>query len=558
MLRLFVASLTLLMVAACSSPNPSIPVPDITDEQLAAIDSATAYRYMSRLASDEMEGRGTGTVGEQRAVQFIAETMTEIGLEPGGPDGSFFQSVPLRTVRSQQIQPLALSAGGTTQAFNFVDDFIMTTDLNDPSASVSGELLFVGYGITNPGFNWDDYKDVDVAGRILVGFVNEPPATADEPTLFEADTLTYNGRWTYKYEEARRRGAKGMFLIHTNEMAGYPFTVLSSSATQTISLATPPENPLTLRGWITQPTAEALAQLAGTSLDAWKVAAMSRDFSPIETGVTLNASGTFTATEIVGTNVIGRISGTTRANEAIVITAHHDHLGKNEQLIAQGLDGIYNGAVDNAAGVAQMLMMARALKAGPAPARTILFVSLSAEESGLLGAFHYAANPVVPLVHTVANINMDGANLFGATEDIVGIGAERSDMLALMTEAATAENLTISADPRPGQGLFYRSDQLAFARAGVPAVFVNTGMRYIGQPADYYETVVGGYINTHYHQPTDQMREDFRFDGFLQQVRVAFRMAHRLAHSDIRPQWRAGEAFGLTRAEAERAAGLYR
>jgi len=522
---------------------------------LAALDSATLGRHLAVLADDAMEGRGTGTPGEQRTVAYVAAQMRAAGLQPGMPDGTFFQPVPLLGSTPQNVAPLTFTKGSETASFTFVRDFTIATDLDAPSAAVEGELVFVGYGIANPGYRWDDFKGVDLRGKILVAFVNDPPQTEAEPNLFQADTLTYNGRWTYKYEEARRRGAAGIFLIHTAPTAGYPFQVLSASAArEQIQLATPPASPLRLKGWITQPTAQRLAQMAGTTLDRWFEAAASRDFRPQPTGVTLRASSEFTVRRFNGTNVVGKVPGTTRAGESVLYTAHHDHLGKDEALVAQGRDGIYNGAVDNASGVAMLLTLAKAWVAAPRPLRTVYFASVTAEESGLLGSAYYALHPAAPMVGTVANLNVDSGNLFGRTTDIVGLGAERSELAGILGAAARAEGMTVTGDPNPNAGLYFRSDQLSFARVGVPGVFFETGKSFVGQAPGYAARINAEYTAQRYHQPSDEILPGMKYGGAVQQMRVAFRMGYALAASTLRPAWRSGEAFGETRATMEREA----
>ena len=563
---LWLALLIPLLLAACddtTSPpaagDAALPAeaPPVPDAALAAIDSSDLRAHIAVLADDTFEGRGTGTPGEEKTIEYIREQMQAAGLEGGAPGGGFFQPVPLLGSTPTEIGALTFtSEDGEPVTLDFVDDFIASTDLDADAASFDAPLVFVGYGISNPGYSWDDYKDVDVTGKVLVGFVNDPPATAEEPDLFQADTLTYNGRWTYKYEEARRRGAVGVLLIHTEPTAGYPFTVLSNGARgEQIQLATPPENPLQLKGWITQPVAEQLAAMSGTTLEAWMEQAATRDFQPQELPVTADLAMAFERRRFEGTNVIGKLVGTARPDEAVVYTAHHDHLGIDRDLEAAGEDGIYNGAVDNASGVAMMLELAEAFAAAEPPARTVLFVTLTAEESGLLGSGYYAENPAVPLANTIANINVDSGNLEGATDDIVGIGAERSEMLDLLRTAAADEGMTVTPDPAPNQGTFFRSDQLAFARGGVPAVFVKTGRSFRGQPADYHDTVTADYRANRYHQPADELREDMPFAGIVQQTRVALRLGYRLANSTIRPQWNASEAFAETRAQSEAALG---
>lgn len=556
-----------LGLAACTPAVPVVPssvspIAQITNaptSALAALDSATLWRHLRILADDAMEGRGTGTPGEARAVDYIEAQMRAAGLEGAFPGGSFRQDVPLLGSTPKNVTPLTLSKNGRTESFTFVRDFTLATDLDAAHGMLDGELVFVGYGIANEGYRWNDFKDVDVRGKILVAFVNDPPATDAEPTLFQGDTLTYNGRWTYKYEEARRRGAKGLFLIHTAPTAGYPFQVLSATAPrEQIQLATPPQNPLQLKGWITMTTAQRLADMAGTTLNAWFEAAARRDFRPQNTGVRLAVMSDFEVRRFSGVNVVGRVPGTTRAGESLVYTAHHDHLGKNEEMQAQGRDGIYNGAVDNASGVAMLLTLAKAWQASPRPLRSVYFASVTAEESGLLGSAYYAERPATPAVHTVANLNVDSGNLFGRTADIVGLGAERSELMGLLRAAAQAEGLSVTADPNPNAGLYFRSDQLSFARVGVPGVFFNTGKTYVGQEPGYAARIEADYTAQRYHQPSDELLPGMRADGAIQQMRVAYRMGYGLAMSAMRPAWRVGEAFGATRATQEQAAGVRR
>ncbi len=525
---------------------PDEPV-NIPEAVLAAIDSTSLSRHIQYLSSDELEGRGTGTRGEQLAVDYIAEQMRQAGLQPAGDDGTFFQAVPLLGSTPRPQTPLVLKhENEQALSLDFIEDYTVSTDLEATEVSTTGQLVFVGYGIDAPAYDWHDFKNVDVTDKIIISFVNDPPPTDEEPNLFQADTMTYYGRWTYKYEEARRRGAKGMLLIHTTPTASYPFTVLSNTAaSEQVQLATPPGNPLEMKGWITEESARQLARMAGTTLEAWFEAAGNRDFQPQILPITASIDVNYDVRRFNGTNVIGKLPGQTRPDEAIVYTAHHDHLGIGEPVDG---DSIYNGAVDNATGVAMLLELADAFNSLPeAPQRSVLFVSLSAEEHGLLGAEHYAREPHLPMAQTVANINVDSGNIYGRTTDIVGIGAERSDMLHLLRIAASAENLTVTPDNRPNAGIFFRSDQLAFARSGVPAVYLKTGSSFEGQPADYFEQVNDRYNNNDYHQPSDEFDPNWPLGGLIQQTRVAFRVGYQLANSDFKPQWKPGEAFGQAR-----------
>ena len=531
------------------------PVP--ADAALAAIDSTDLRAHIAELASDAYGGRGTGTEGEQMTVDYIVEQFEAAGLEGGMPDGSWIQEVPLRSVRVTGASPLTFRPDtGDPASFGFVEHAALSTDTdaNGTVAIDGADLVFVGYGITAPGYDWDDYGDLDATGKVLVSFVNDPPATAEEPALFQADTLTYNGRWTYKYEEARRRGARGILLIHTDEMAGYPFGVVASGAFGAHpSGAEPPEGALDVRGWISETAASVLAEMSGSSLDEWRRMAARRDFRPVELPVAADVTMEVEQTAgLVGQNVVAKLAGS--GPEAIVYGAHHDHLGTDEDRVARGEDGVHNGAIDNASGVAMMIEIAQAFaeaaRAGAELERTVYFVTFTAEEAGLLGSAYFAENPPVPLRDVVANVNVDSGNLFGETDDIVGIGSERSDLRALMAVAADAEGMTVSDDNAPNQGLFFRSDQLAFARGGVPAVFINTGDRYRGRPADYGATVRDAYRADRYHQPSDELTDDLQFGGIVQQTRVAFRLGYALASSNLTPEWREAEAFAETRRQS--------
>lgn len=559
----------LTAVSACDMPRGDGPDaaagdtlgagPEISEAVFAAIDSAAIRTHIATLSSDEFEGRGTGTRGEELTINYIRDEMQRLGVEGAMSDGSYFQQVPLLGSRPVNLGALTLTPDdGESVELSFGDEYIASTDLDANAASIDGDLIFVGYGVQSEAYDWDDYKDVDVSGKILVGFVNDPPATDDEPGLFQGDTLTYAGRWTYKYEEARRRGAAGMFLIHTEETAGYPFSVLANGARgEQIQLAQSDERPLDLKGWITQDPARQLAEMSGSTLEEWFDAAATRDFEPQELPVTAQLAMEFETRRFEGTNVIGRVAGEASPDEVVVYTAHHDHLGIDDDMQSRGEDGIYNGATDNASGIAMVLAVADAFTRLPEPPeRSVLFMTLTAEESGLLGAKYYVENPIVPMAQTIGNINLDSGNLLGRTRDIVGIGSERSDMAALLRQAAAAEDMTVSADVQPNQGLFFRSDQLHFARSGVPAVFVNTGRDFIGRDEDYGERVMAEYRSERYHQPSDTLGATTPLGGLIQQTRVALRLGYRIAGSDIRPQWNPGQDFAEARRLSEEEAQL--
>ncbi len=557
---LLFSALAALALPACQGADApataaASAAPDVPEAALAALDSTRLRAHIATLASDEFGGRGTGTEGEAKAVAYIIEQFQAAGLEGGMPDGSFTQDVPLRSVRVSETTPLTFTPDtGAPASFEPVTDMALTTDTDGSAVALDGaDLVFVGYGIANAAEGWDDYAGVDVTDKVVVSFVNDPPATAEEPNRFQADTMTYNGRWTYKYEEARRRGARGMLLIHTEDTAGYPFGVIADDALGAHpSAADAPEGALAVRGWISQRAGEALAEMSGASLDDWFERAGTRGFRAVELPVEADVSMQVEQTaDLVGQNVVAKLPG--RQPEAVVYGAHHDHLGTDEALVAAGQDGIYNGAVDNASGVAMMIEIARSLAAAGELERTVYFVTFTAEEAGLLGSGYFAEHPPVPLSQMVANVNVDSGNLNGETDDVVGIGSERSDLAGLLAAAAGAEGMTVTPDNAPNEGLFYRSDQLAFARGGVPAVFLGTGDTFRGRPAGYGQQVRAAYRADRYHQPGDELTDDLSMAGILQQTRVALRLGYALAASDLTPQWRDGEAFAEARRQSQAA-----
>ncbi|MBN8587538.1 MAG: M20/M25/M40 family metallo-hydrolase [Rhodothermia bacterium] len=539
-----------LWFAACSS-GPKVSVETETTvynvDFLKGIDSVTVRKHLRTLSHDMMEGRGTGTDGEKRAVNYISEQFKAAGLTPGGKDGSWFQEVPLLGSTPSVVKPLTFSGANGTFSGDFGTGFTASTDLAAESVKTNAELVFVGYGIVAPGSNWDDYKGLDVRGKIVVSFVNDPPPTDNEPTRFKGDTLTYFGRWTYKQEEARRKGAKGILLIHTTPTASYPFAVVGNGAArEQIQFATPPANPLELKSWISQEMAEKLAVASGSTLEEWFVEAADRNFKPRVLPVTVSAEMKYALRYFSGSNVIGVLPGTEKPDEAILFTSHHDHLGVGKP--DKHGDMIYNGAVDNASGVAMMITMATALKnAAIAPKRSILFLSVTAEESGLLGSAYYASHPTFPMNKIVANLNVDSGNVHGRTKDLSGIGAETSDMLHLLRKAAFAEGMTVSPDPNPNAGLFFRSDQLSFARMGVPAFFLNSGKQFIGKPAGYAQEMEAAYTALRYHQPADEFDPTWPMGGLVQQMRVCLRLGYTLAMNGSWPKWKRGAEFEAAR-----------
>ena len=518
----------------------------------------SAARILERtrtLSSDEFEGRAPGTPGEEKTVAWLAQEFARLGLQPGNPDGTWVQNVPLVGITS--VPSLAFELDGRTLPMEPVNDYIgYTTRVTEHVATKEAETVFVGYGVVAPEYGWDDYKGVDVRGKVVVMLVNDPPVTKADGTLddamFRGQAMTYYGRWTYKYEIASARGAAGCLIVHETGPAGYPFAVLVGSNTrENFTIAAPDGNAshVAFSGWLTVDGARKLFTAAGLDYDTAKAAAARADFRP----VTLPAKASFTidATlrNVASRNVAALLPGSdpARRDEYLVYTAHWDHLGRDERLPG---DQIYNGAADNAAGTAVLVELAQAFAALPPaqrPKRSILFLAVTAEEKGLLGSNYYASNPLYPLAQTVANINMDGANQFGRTEDLVVIGSGATTIEDVAAGIAAEQGRSLSPDPRPQVGSYYRSDHFEFAKVGVPAFYGRAGRRFIGQPPDFAEKQVDDYIAHRYHQVGDEVQPDWTFEGAAQDSALLFELGRRLADDATWPEWKPGNEFKARR-----------
>ncbi|GBC85006.1 Bacterial leucyl aminopeptidase [bacterium HR11] len=527
------------MFTAAASPWPTGFETAIRIEQLRA--------DLQFLADDLLEGRAPGTRGDRLAARYIATRLAMMGLEPleGAPD--YLQPVPMVGVTARP-EPLRVEVRGQTLEFQAVQDFVVWSGVYEPAVSIAdAPLVFVGYGIEAPEYRWDDYKGQDMRGKVLVMLVNDPPAPPSEPNLFEGKAMTYYGRWTYKFEEAYRKGALGAFVIHVPDMAGYPWQVVQSSWTgEQVHLDVPGVEPaLPVKGWIQEAAARRILQAAGYSLDDLLRRAARRDFRPIDLGVRVTVEFHQEARRFTSQNVAAVLRGADPdlQSEAVLYTAHFDHLGIGPTV--QG-DSIYNGAYDNASGVAAVLgvaeVYAHLARQGIRPRRSVLFLMVTAEEAGLLGSLYYASRPLWPLDKTVANINLDGVNVWGPTEDFVPLGMDRTTMDEVLQEVARAMGVTLRPDPFPEKGYFFRSDHFSLARKGVPAVSVEAGTHYVGKPPDWGEKLHEEYIARHYHQPSDQYDPAWPLTGMAQTVEWAFRAGWLLATRDARPVWKPGRA----------------
>jgi Zn-dependent M28 family amino/carboxypeptidase len=521
-------------------------------ENMADVSSERMRAHVKYLASDQLEGRGVGTRGETLATEYIAAQFASTGAKPAGENGTFFQRVPMVGAATEPSATLTAIANSQPVTFRWLDDYVGVSELQEATDQFDAQAIFVGHGIVAPEFNWDDFKGVDVKGKVLVLFTNEPHS--DDPKFFGGRALTYYGRWTYKYEEAARHGAKAVFIIHTTPTAGYGFDVVRSSwSGEDPQLKLAPGQPaLAFAGWFTRDAGEKLLAMSGHHVDEMLQAANSRDFRPIPLGLHLRGNTPTKIRKIESRNVVAMVPGSDEKlkSEAVVFTAHWDHLGIGP---AVNGDSIYNGAVDNATGCAILIEMARAWAALPEkPKRSAIFVAVTAEEAGLRGSEYYADHPVLPLGKTALNLNFDAFPPFGRTKDIEVTGAERTTVWPTVQDVARRMHIAIKPDAHPEQGHFYRSDHFALAHAGVPAFSIDLGTDYEGKPPGYGEKIFEEYNEKHYHQPSDEYHDDWDFGGMQEVARFALQIATTVANQETLPTWNAGDEFLAAREKSRR------
>jgi len=519
------------------------------------IDENVLRAHIKFLADDLLEGRGTGAAGGQLAAKYIAAQLEALGLKGAGANGSFFQQVSLVGVKADPKTTLVITSQNGKETFRFADDFVAFTGAQTNTVDVDQDLVFVGYGINAPEQRWNDYKGqaADYRDKILVMLVNDPPATSEEPNRFGGRTLTYYGRWTYKYEEAARRGAAGVILLHTDESAGYPWSVVrTSNGSWRFDIARSANDTapfLKFRSWMTDDAARRMMKLAGKDLTQLRRDAASRDFQPVNLGLKGSIKLKSDVMRVEAPNVAGILPGKDAAlrDEYVVYSAHWDHFGVGAP--DSSGDRIYNGALDNATGVASVIGIAEALtKLPPAqrPKRSVLFLFPTAEEQGLLGAEWYAKHPLVPLNKTAANVNLDSMNVLGPTRDFIPLGAERSTLKAVVDAVARERGMSVSPDARPEQGSFYRSDHFPFAKVGVPSISLKEGNDYVGHPQGWGEEQFRAYNTAHYHQPSDEYRDSWNFEGMVQEAEIALAIGRRIADAPSMPRFNPGDEFAKT------------
>ena len=495
------------------------------------------------LSSDLMEGRGVGQRGGQLATEYIATQFALAGAKPAGDNGTYFQRVPLVGVRTDPSATLSATVGGKGLDLKWGDDFVGSSGTQQPDTRFEGEAVFVGHGITAPEFQWDDFKGVDVTGKILVLFTNEP--ASNDPKFFDGRALTYYGRWTYKYEEGLRRGARGVIIIHTTPTASYAWDVVRNSwggESPFVKLG-PNQKALALQGWITREAGGKLLALAGKTVDDLLAASDKRDFKPIDLGIQIHGHLPSKIRDLETRNVAAMVAGSDPKlkDEVVIYSAHWDHFGIGNPVNG---DAIYNGAIDNATGCAILLEMARAWAALPQkPRRSALFLAVTAEEGGLKGSEYYAAHPLIAPSKTALALNYDALYPWGRAQDVVITGAERTTVYALAQQIATRLSLAISPDAQPEAGHYFRSDHFSFAHVGIPAFSIGHATEFAGKPVGFGAKAYEEYNSRRYHQPSDEFQEDWDFTALQQAAEYGFLLGRDVANQDRLPGWRAGDQF---------------
>lgn len=544
-------ALLLPLAAALLAAGPAAKPESAEKSAARQITDDLIRAHVRFLSSDLLEGRAPAGRGDRLAQEYIVSELEGLGLEPAAPGGGWLQKVELVGISGEVPAKITVTSGSRKVELARLEDFVAFTGVQKPQSSVQdAEIVFVGYGIVAPEFGWNDFKDVDVKGKVVLVMNNDPE---DDPKLFAGKTRLRYGRWDYKYEEAARHGAAGALIIHTQPSAGYPWQVVQTSwSRERFELPYEGEPRVQVKGWVTEPIARQIAGLSGKDLDALRTAALKKDFRPVPLGARVSIAIANTIQKKESANVVGKLPGSDPklSREAVIYTAHHDHLGRKEEG-KPGEDLIYNGAQDNASGVGAMLAIARAFAALPgAPRRTILFAAVTAEEQGLLGSEYLAKHPPLEPGRLAANVNIDGVNIFGRTRDLTMIGYGKSTLDDIARDLLAEQNRVLKADQFPDRGFYYRSDQFNLARIGVPAAYFDNGTEIIGKPAGWGAKKIEEWENKDYHQPSDELGDDWDLSGAVEDTQVAFRLGLRVANAQEMPRWKPGDEFEAARKKA--------
>ncbi len=558
-----IGALLLLAAAACAGDkDPGAPGATATTDAdsaaiapaLASINADDLLRHTKALSDDSLEGRAPATPGEDKAVRYLVDQFKKLGLTSANPDGSYTQEVTLLGFTAHP--EASFNVGSRVIPMSFPTDYVAVSRHDKPVIDVNAEMVFVGYGVVAPEYGWDDYKGVDVKGKVIVMLINDPAvadakdATKLDATMFKGNAMTYYGRWTYKYEIASAKGAAGAIIIHETGPAGYPFEVVSGSWSREnfdIARATDDAARTQIESWISQPKAEELFKAAGKDFATLKAAARTKSFKPVALGATAKFHLRNDTRTVKSHNVVATLEGSdaSKRSEYVIYTAHWDHLGRDTTIKG---DQIFNGALDNASGCATLLELAKAYsKLATRPARSVMFIALTGEEQGLLGAKFYAENPLVPLGKTLANINMDGFNQWGRTKDIVVVGYGNSTLEDVLADVVKHNGQTLAPDPEPEKGFYFRSDHFEFAKKGVPALYLDAGTEFIGKDSIYGRTKRDEYTNKDYHKPSDEVKPDWDLSGAVENTRALFEVGYRVTQTDTWPTWKPGTEFKARR-----------
>ncbi|UCC40727.1 MAG: M28 family peptidase [Candidatus Aminicenantes bacterium] len=531
-----------LVIFSCTSEKLNL------ESALESITAEDLSKDVAILSSDESEGRAPASKGEEKTIAFLKQEFEKVGLKPGNGE-SYFQEVPMVVITADPQAKLEIKGKGKVAQFAYGNEFMATTlRVVEKSSLDNSEMVFVGYGIIAPEYNWNDYEGIDVHGKTVVILVNDPGFATKDPELFNGRAMTYYGRWTYKFEEAARQGAEGALIIHETEPAAYPWAVVKNSWSGPQFNLTSEDDNLSrcaVEGWITLETASWLFEIAGLNYDELKLSAAKPGFKGIPMGLksSLTLNNTIKRTE--SRNVVALLPGSERADEYIIYMAHWDHFGIDPTL--EG-DQIFNGALDNATGTAALIELAEAfIKLESPPSRSIVFLAVTGEEQGLLGSGYYAAHPIYPPAKTAAAINMDALNIYGKMKDITVIGYGNSEMDEYVEEAAAEQGRRVRPDPTPERGSFYRSDHFPFAKQGIPALYTSFGIDHVEHGEKWTQAKLEEYLANHYHKPSDEYDPNWDLSGAIEDLRLLFKIGYRLSTESTFPNWKEGTEFKAKR-----------
>ena len=547
-------ALALLAMCACAASIHAVAAPTSP-----GFSEARFRAHVERLASDEFEGRAPGTEGEKKTLEYIEREFRAAGLEPGA-GGSFLQAVPLVEIATHPDEAMDVRGARGSLTLGHGDDMVVWTRRPVPESRLAGaELVFAGYGIVAPEYGWNDYAGLDMRGKIAVVLVNDPGYATQDPNLFTGNAMTYYGRWTYKFEEAVRQGAAGLFVVHETRPAAYPWDVVRNGAAQPqfdLVIDDYASRRLALEGWFTHEAAQRVLALAGEDYEALKRSASARGFRARPLGITASVGVRNDVTRKVSYNVVGLLPGRDRRDEYFLYTAHWDHLGRLAVDAGnEGADSIFNGASDNATGVAGLIELARAFgETRPRPERSLMFVAVTAEESGLLGSQYFAEQPPVPVANMFGGLNMDNLYAIGRTRDLTVIGYGASQLDEYLRRAAARQDRVLVPEPTPEKGFYYRSDHFNLAKHGVPMLYTKAGIDSPAKGPGYGRAWLDDYVANRYHTPDDEYDPSWDVSGILQDLEVYFDVGLTLANEESWPNWRENSEFRAIRDASRRAA----